>query len=87
MGAGPARLGEISANRADFLHINSTARAGSRADIVHNINFKCALVHSLNFEAGLRQGDKQIIARRRSNLAPAYKDTLAITIKLSFLQK
>ena len=35
-----------------FLHINSAARAGSRADLVHNINFKRALVHSLNFEAG-----------------------------------
>ena len=40
--------------RLIFLHINSAARAGSRADIVHNINFKCALVHFLNFEAGWR---------------------------------
>ena len=38
-----------------FLHVNSAARAGSRADIVHNINFKRALVHSLNFEAGWRR--------------------------------
>ena len=38
-----------------FLHINSAARNGSRADIVHNINFKRALVHSLNFEAGWRR--------------------------------
>ena len=38
-----------------FLHINSAARAGSQADIVHNINFKRALVHSLKFEAGCRR--------------------------------
>ena len=37
-----------------YSHINSAARAGSRAniDIFDNINFKRALVHSLNFEAG-----------------------------------
>ena len=38
-----------------FLHTNSAARALSRADIVHNIDFKRALVHSLNFEAGWRR--------------------------------
>ena len=38
-----------------FLHINSTARTGSLADIIHNINYKRALVHSLNFEAGWRR--------------------------------
>ena len=42
-----------------FLHINSTAQAGSRADIVHNINFKRALVHLLAFEAGWRWEKKQ----------------------------
>ena len=35
-----------------FLQINIIA--GSRADILHNINFKRALVHSLDFEAGWR---------------------------------
>ena len=65
-----------------FLHINSAARAGSRADIIYNINFKRALVHSLNLKQdGVeKEADKQVIARRRSNLALAYKDTLAITI-------
>ena len=38
-----------------FLHINGAVGAGSRADIVHNINFKRALVRSLNFEEGWRQ--------------------------------
>ena len=47
-----------------FLHINSAARAGSQADIVHNIIFKHALVHSLNFEAGWR--------RKRSRQADDY---------------
>ena len=42
-----------------FLHINSAARAGSWADIVYNINFKHALVCSLNFEAAWRQIKKQ----------------------------
>ena len=60
MRAGPARLGEIQPSLTRltgliFLHINSTAWAGSRADIVHNINFKRGLVHSLNFEAEWRR--------------------------------
>ena len=45
---------EVNLATKIYSHINSAARAGSRAniDIVHNINFKRALVHSLNFEAG-----------------------------------
>ena len=56
-----------------ILHINSAARAGSRPGNVHNINFKCALVHSLNFEAGRRRKgsrrDKQTIASLQRTLA------------------
>ena len=63
MRAGPALLGEIcpclpeiSADWADFFHINSAARP----DIVHNINFKRTLVHWLNFEAGWRRTDNGV---------------------------
>ena len=54
-----------------FLHINSAARAGSlarsragsRADIVYNINFKYALMHSLTFEAGWRRNRSRQASR------------------------
>ena len=64
-----------------FLHINSTARAGSRPGIVHNINFKRALVHSLNFEAGRRRKG----SRRDKQTIASLQGTLAITKYIIFL--
>ena len=37
-------------------------------------------IHSILKQDGVEKADKQMIARRRSNLALAYKDTLAISI-------
>ena len=64
-----------------FLHLNSAALAGRRAGIVHNINFKRALVHSLNFEAGRRRKG----SRRDKQTIASLQGTLAITKYIIFL--
>ena len=63
-----------------FLHVNSGLGARLTLFTTSTLNVRWC-IHSILKKDGVeKEADKQMIARRRSNLALAYKDTLAITI-------
>ena len=81
MRAGAAWLGEISPlltqTELIFLHIKGAAGLSLFKISISNMSW---CIHSILKQDGVKkEADKQMIARRRSNLTLAYKDTLAIT--------